>query len=289
MKKRYILLFCTYFVLFSMLLYLFHDLLRTSTSQNYRQLEENYIEEVESDIDYDSTYTKAYKDTLFNYYKDRFFLSKKNSLRVLYIPSNYQSELSTVFMQALSEFLNHEKILRSISWLHVLLYEKHGNSRWTMKWKTIRLHEFDRLPDDEALAVVIHEFAHYYDIHSLVHDFWHDISDIFYDISWKDATQMKPGQKRLDFVSGYAMTNRYEDFAESYTFYVLHNDYFLLKAQDSRVLLQKYNFFSEYVFEDEFLRDTQKLSTEKLLEYYWDTTKVPFDIKKFLHYLQADV
>lgn len=100
---------------------------------------------------------------------------------------------------------------------------------------------------------------------------------------------MKPGQKRLDFVSGYAMTNRYEDFAESYTFYVLHNDYFLLKAQDSRVLLQKYNFFSEYVFEDEFLRDTQKLSTEKLLEYYWDTTKVPFDIKKFLHYLQADV
>lgn len=112
-----------------MLLYLFHDLLRTSTSQNYRQLEENYIEEVESDIDYDSTYTKAYKDTLFNYYKDRFFLSKKNSLRVLYIPSNYQSELSTVFMQALSEFLNHEKILRSISWLHVLLYEKHGNSR----------------------------------------------------------------------------------------------------------------------------------------------------------------
>jgi hypothetical protein len=53
-----------------------------------------------------------------------------------------------------------------------------------------------------------------------------------------------------DFVSGYAMTNKYEDFAETFTYFVMHNQDFLTKSQDSDILAQKYNFFSEYVFPD---------------------------------------
>ena len=34
-----------------------------------------------------------------------------------------------------------------------------------------------------------------------------------------------------DFVSWYAMTNKYEDFAESFTYYILHNKDFLNKTK----------------------------------------------------------
>jgi hypothetical protein len=51
-----------------------------------------------------------------------------------------------------------------------------------------------------------------------------------------------------DFVSGYAMTNKYEDFAESLTYYILHNKDFLDKTKTSRILKRKYNFFSFYIF-----------------------------------------
>jgi hypothetical protein len=46
------------------------------------------------------------------------------------------------------------------------------------------------------------------------------------------------------------MTNKYEDFAETFTYFVMYNQDFLTKSQDSDILAQKYNFFSEYVFPD---------------------------------------
>jgi hypothetical protein len=46
------------------------------------------------------------------------------------------------------------------------------------------------------------------------------------------------------------MTNKYEDFAESFTYFVLHNEDFLYKTQDSQVLKKKYDFFNTYLFRD---------------------------------------
>jgi hypothetical protein len=47
------------------------------------------------------------------------------------------------------------------------------------------------------------------------------------------------------------MTNKYEDFAESFTYYILHNDDFLEKSRQSALLRAKYDFFSKYLFRDE--------------------------------------
>ncbi|MDR3150241.1 MAG: hypothetical protein LBU14_01055 [Candidatus Peribacteria bacterium] len=70
------------------------------------------------------------------------------------------------------------------------------------------------------------------------------------------------------------MTNQYEDFAETYTYYILHNSDFLEKSTKSSILKQKYNFFKTYIFKnDEFI--SIKLKTEEeIKDYYRDTTKI---------------
>jgi hypothetical protein len=44
------------------------------------------------------------------------------------------------------------------------------------------------------------------------------------------------------------MTNKYEDFAETFTYYVLHNSDFVEKTKKSEVLKRKYDFFRNYIF-----------------------------------------
>jgi len=57
--------------------------------------------------------------------------------------------------------------------------------------------------------------------------------------------------KMGDFVSGYALSNKYEDFAESFSFYVFHNDIFRDRALKNVSLQKKYDFFKTYVFDHE--------------------------------------
>ena len=51
-----------------------------------------------------------------------------------------------------------------------------------------------------------------------------------------------------DFVSGYALTNDYEDFAESLTMFVLFNEEFAQRAQKNEALKKKYLFLQDFVF-----------------------------------------
>jgi hypothetical protein len=49
------------------------------------------------------------------------------------------------------------------------------------------------------------------------------------------------------------MTNKYEDFAESFAYYILHNNDFQEKTRKSSILKKKYDFFGKYLFKnDEF-------------------------------------
>jgi hypothetical protein len=52
----------------------------------------------------------------------------------------------------------------------------------------------------------------------------------------------------MDFVSGYAAANQYEDFAESLVFYIFHNATFADRALRSESLRQKYLFFANSLF-----------------------------------------
>jgi hypothetical protein len=80
------------------------------------------------------------------------------------------------------------------------------------------------------------------------------------------------------------MTNKYEDFAESFTYYVLHNKAFLKKAETNSHLAEKYRFFSKYVFIDRQFKDSSFAFDEKIKDYYWDITKIKVNYNKFLQY-----
>jgi hypothetical protein len=69
------------------------------------------------------------------------------------------------------------------------------------------------------------------------------------------------------------MTNKYEDFGESFTYYILHNKDFLQKTKSSSILKQKYDFFGTYIFKKKEFFDT-KFNDEKVKDYYWDITKI---------------
>jgi hypothetical protein len=112
-----------------------------------------------------------------------------------------------------------------------------------------------------------------------------DLSNKFYDYSWETSKIKKSHITGKDFVSGYAMTNKYEDFAESFTYYVMFNSDFSLKSQESEVLAQKYNFFSEYVFPDNSFVGTS-FGKQKVENYYWDITKIDYFFENLLNYFQ---
>ncbi len=86
------------------------------------------------------------------------------------------------------------------------------------------------------------------------------------------------------FVSWYAATNQYEDFAESLTFYIFHNDEFMERALKNDALRQKYLFISNFVFKNGEFLDTN-FGIGKIPSYLWDTTKLPISVKKYLYSL----
>ena len=100
---------------------------------------------------------------------------------------------------------------------------------------------------------------------------------------------MLSGQGKQDFVSGYAMTNKYEDFAESFTYFVFHNQNFLKKSEKSQKLKEKYDFFAQH-FDFSASLVSQNFSVDqKYAEYIWDATKLHYNLKKFLQYLQHEI
>jgi len=81
------------------------------------------------------------------------------------------------------------------------------------------------------------------------------------------------------------MTNKYEDFAESFTYYVLHNDDFLRKTLKSDNLANKYDFFDNILLKKKF-NDTDFSIDNTVKDYYRDITKIEIDIEKLLQYLK---
>jgi predicted small secreted protein len=81
------------------------------------------------------------------------------------------------------------------------------------------------------------------------------------------------------------MTNKYEDFAESFTYYILHNKDFLKKTKTNSIIKQKYDFFGTYIFKNkEFFRT--KFNNEEVKVYYRDITKLKFNENKLFNYLE---
>lgn len=137
----------------------------------------------------------------------------------------------------------------------------------------------------ESMKVFVHELWHIIDLRYLSSVWDYDPSENFYNISWLSYQVKKKDAKLDDFVSWYALTNKYEDFAESFCFYIFHNTEFKSRAEKNKNIAKKYFFFSKYIFANNEFQNTY-FDNSKILAYNWDTTKIWINLKKYLYYIK---
>lgn len=146
------------------------------------------------------------------------------------------------------------------------------------------------MTDSEVVGVFTHEMGHIVDDAYLAgtktapksrfKDFstpipGDDPSVLFYKISWSSETKAKFGSSALDFVSGYASSDPFEDFAETYTLYRLHGDEFRQLMSTSERLMQKYNFMKRIVFGGKEFGEDQSAEAVDLSTRTFDVTILP--------------
>ena len=145
----------------------------------------------------------------------------------------------------------------------------------------------DVLQAENFSQLMIHELAHVVDLghfrgsqdagESKFRDghlpiFKNDPSVEFYRISWQDEKFWKRGSSKLDFVTGYAATDPFEDFAESALFFVKHNREFRILAAENEKLAQKFAFMREKVFAGKVFETGKSFADLKVRE--WDATRI---------------
>ena len=145
------------------------------------------------------------------------------------------------------------------------------------------------VPDKEFMALIIHECGHVTDLGGLhgtdvsrptmfadgsTPIYGDDPSAAFYEISWLSPVMMQPNMTDEDFVSGYAKSDPFEDFAESFAYYVLQQKEFARLAKQNPILRAKYDFMAKVVFvgSPQIAEGTSKRGTRAP----WDVTKLPY-------------
>ena len=205
-----------------------------------------------------------------------------------YIPSSLRPSVAR-YRNLSRDIINDDSFSTKIEDLTVEFHKDMVDVRWRMKNKTIKIFDPLQFESSEFLALFTHEFAHYLDLYYFSRTPFWDISQGFYDVSWESTKTMRSWQDTTDFVSGYAMTNKYEDFAETLTYYIFHNNDFAQKARSSIQLQQKYTFLEERLFKKDIFIWTDFSPGSEVQPYYWDITKLPIQTENFLQYLQKDI
>lgn len=152
------------------------------------------------------------------------------------------------------------------------------------------------MSDEELVAVAIHELGHIIDMGALQgtsrsgwsgfmdgpSKVWSDdLSVNFYQISWLSDTQKRTANA-ADFVSGYAMTDPFEDFSETFTMYVLHGERFRKLTRRNVALEKKYAFMRDVLFEGREFRGIDAISYRTDSEERpWDVTVQPYSWPAF--------
>ncbi len=145
------------------------------------------------------------------------------------------------------------------------------------------------VPDEEFKALIIHEFGHITDLGCLqgyskrtpssFRDgsetiYEDDPSVSFYQISWTNSKKKKPHSKSKDFVSGYASWDPFEDFAESFAYFVLQKNAFRKRARENPIIAAKLRWMETHVFTENI-----NIATGK---HKWNG-KVPWDVTKLAY------
>lgn len=179
----------------------------------------------------------------------------------------------------------HTQALQSLE-----IRNKSHVSRGMANSKKMILHVGSVEDDQELAAVFTHEMGHVVDLgvlkgaHGSASKFTDnsqailsdDLSVAFYELSWKNQDTRYKNASKNDFVSGYAMANAFEDFAESYIFYRLHGEKFRMATQKSKVLQAKYDFLKKFVFANEEFQLDKDMPATFVSGLIWDTTLLDF-------------
>lgn len=150
--------------------------------------------------------------------------------------------------------------------------------------------------DEELVGVLVHEIGHiadtgvitgnsssgeseFKDGNSSVYN--DDASLDFYRLSFLDEKILRPNATMLDFVSGYGMSDPFEDFAETYNFYILHGNEFRQLATKSDILQKKYDHLKTRVFSGKEFFNGDDAREINYADRDYDTTVLHYDMQKF--------
>lgn len=148
--------------------------------------------------------------------------------------------------------------------------------------------------DTELVGVLTHEMGHLVDstllagtrsnVLSGFYDFdtpvaFDDLSLTFYRLAWESEKKRIDATSELDFVSTYAMTDPFEDFAETYAYYRLHGPEFRTLRLSSVILSKKYAFMKNYVFGGVEFGDTTREVKMDMWTRDYDVTVLPYSLK----------
>lgn len=291
--------------LFTLLFFFFQFSFLEQGSLDTSSIEEKYIDKTSDSLDLNTSeeekkisdkiladevkkqaiYKEKIKNFILTHQDTKTSVPEEKKYLFIYNPESINGILWER-VDAIRLFLETSFAKNFLDFLSVDYFEETNDVRGKMKNGSIYLFWSPQLSKEELLSVFVHEFWHYIDIYFLADNSWNDVSQRFYDISWKSTKVVLSSQSQWDFVSGYAMSNKYEDFAESFVYFVLHNGDFAEKAKKSDSLEQKYDFLKKYVFADGEFINTNFSTDWITLDYYRDITKIHIDITKFLQYLQ---
>lgn len=178
---------------------------------------------------------------------------------------------------------------------HLTLYFSDNGRRGLGGGSTVIL-RCQNVTDEEMVAVLVHEMGHIMDTGVMSGSYesgasaysdggnriyLNDSSLGFYNISWEREDKLKAGSDKYDFVSGYAMSDPFEDFAESYAYYILHGTEFRELAKHNSSLSRKYDFLKNKVFEGKEYENGIDEESVKVGMRHYDVTVLPYDLDKF--------
>lgn len=147
------------------------------------------------------------------------------------------------------------------------------SSRWTRRWRagssTVMLYLGNINGTDEFTEILTHELGHIVDLsilkwtrrvvqnmfYNIDHTFFliNDPSIDFYQVSRLDNQTRADHASAMGFVGWYAMTDPFEDFAESFNMYLNHHNVFALLAGTNSEMRKKY-LFMQRLFDRKYLK-----------------------------------
>ena len=221
--------------------------------------------------------------------KSTYQIAQKSSADLAMLPSIDRSDANMNHKRIANEALHMlpEKCRGTLVNFYVK-YEKQQHRG--LAGKSVMILDGTVKKDGEFRALFIHESGHNWDLgcftgtqdagKSSFSDgdeaiYKDDASVGFYQISWITSEAQRSDSRPEDFVSGYASYDIFEDFAESFAYFVLHNEEFAERAQTNKAIAKKYAWILNNVFD----RTVPQIATGKAPfegKVPWDITKLAY-------------